>query len=66
MCSLTFELSRRRRWDARPGLAKMYAYRQTGPGGLPLVLASSEGLGCTAYRSRAKKVIPHFANSAWR
>ena len=23
-CGLTFELSRHRRWDARPGLAKMY------------------------------------------
>ena len=24
MCGLTFEVSRHRRWDARPGLAKMY------------------------------------------
>ena len=24
MCGLTFELSWHRRWDARPGLAKMY------------------------------------------
>ena len=24
VCSLTFELSWHRRWDARPGLAKMY------------------------------------------
>ena len=46
--SLTFELRRDQRQDARPGLAKMYAYRQTGPGGLPLGLASSEGLGITA------------------
>ena len=45
MCGLTFELRRDQRQDARPGLVKMYAYHQTGPGGLPLGLASSEGLG---------------------
>jgi len=38
---------RDRRQDARPGLVKMYAYHQPGPGGLPLGLASTEGLGLT-------------------
>jgi hypothetical protein len=42
---LTFEVRRDRRQDARPGLVKMYAYHQPGPGGLPLGLASTEGLG---------------------
>ena len=42
---LTFEVRRDQRQDARPGLAKMYAYHQPGPGGLPLGLASTEGLG---------------------
>ena len=45
MCGLTFELSGRQRQDARPGLRKCTAYRQTGPGGLPLALRLSEGLG---------------------
>ena len=43
------ELSGRQRQDARPGLAKMYAYRQTGPGGLPLALRLSEGLDEAGY-----------------
>ena len=42
---LTFELRRDRRQDARPGPVKMYAYHRPGPGGLPLGLASNEGLG---------------------
>ena len=42
---LTFEVRRDRRQDARPGLVKMYAYHQPGPGGLPLALRLSEGLG---------------------
>ena len=45
MWCLTFEVRRDQRQDARPGLVKMYAYHQTGPGGLPLGLASTEGLG---------------------
>ena len=50
MAGLTFEVRLDRRWDARPGLAKMYrvprtAYRQAGLGGPPLVLRLSEGLG---------------------
>ena len=45
LSGLTFELSGRRRQDARPGLVKLYPYHQTGPGGLPLGLASTEGLG---------------------
>jgi hypothetical protein len=44
-CRLTFEVRRDRRQDARPGLVKMYAYHQPGPGGLPLGLASTAGLG---------------------
>ena len=53
LCGLTFELSGRRRQDARPGLAKKCtAYRQTGPGGLPLALRLSEGLGRTLARLR--------------
>ena len=43
--NLTFEVRRDRRKDARPGLVKMYAYHQPGPGGLPSGLASTEGLG---------------------
>ena len=42
---LTFELRRDQRRDARPGPVKMYAYHRPGPGGLPLGLASNEGLG---------------------
>jgi len=45
MRGLTFEVRRDQRQDARPGLVKMYAYHQPGPGGLPLGLASTEGLG---------------------
>ena len=47
---LTFELSGRQRQDARPGPVKMYTVPpdRTGPGGLPLVLRLSEGLGVTA------------------
>ena len=41
----TFELRRDRRQDGRPGPVKMYAYHRPGPGGLPLGLASNEGLG---------------------
>ena len=56
LCGLTFEVRRDRRQDARPGLVKMYAYHQPGPGGLPLGLASTEGLGltgqCTGYTLR--------------
>ena len=44
---LTFEVRRDRRQDARPGLGKRYAYHQPGPGGLPLGLASTEGIGLT-------------------
>jgi len=47
MWGLTFELRRDRRQDARPGPVKMYAYHRPGPGGLPLGLASNEGLGVT-------------------
>ena len=45
MRGLTFELRRDQRQDARPGPVKMYAYHRPGPGGLPLGLASNEGLG---------------------
>ena len=45
---LTFELRRDQRQDARPGLVIMYPCHQPGPGGLPLGLASNEGLGRTA------------------
>ena len=44
-CGLTFEVRRDQRQDARPGPVKMYAYHRPGPGGLPLGLASTEGLG---------------------
>ena len=47
MCGLTFEVRRDQRQAARPGLVKMYAYHLPGPGGLPLGLASTEGLGVT-------------------
>ena len=50
---LTFEVRRDQRQDARPGLVKMYAYHQPGPGGLPLGLASTEGLGRTGGVARA-------------
>ena len=50
--SLTFELRRDRRQDARPGLVKMHAYHQTGLGGLPLGLASTEGLGLAGSQSK--------------
>ena len=58
LCGLTFELRRDQRQDARPGLAKMYAYRQTGPSGLPLGLASSEGLGSTVGGSGKVRSVP--------
>ena len=45
LCGLMFELRGRRRQDARPGLAKMYTVLPAGPGGLPLALRLSEGLG---------------------
>jgi len=48
MSGRTFELSGRRRQDARtpgPGWRKCTVYRQTKPGGLPLALRLSEGLG---------------------
>ena len=45
LCALTFELRRDRRQDARPEPVKMYPYHRPGPGGLPLGLASNEGLG---------------------
>jgi hypothetical protein len=38
---ITFELSGRRRQDAKPGLGKMYRVRQHGPGGMPLALPLS-------------------------
>ena len=41
-------MRRDRRQVARPGLVTMYAYHQPGPGGLPLGLASTEGLGPAA------------------
>ena len=47
LCRLTFEVRRDQRQDARPGPVKMYAYHRPGPGGLPLGLASTEGLGLT-------------------
>ena len=47
ICSLTFKLSGRQRQGARPGLAKMYRVSPDGPGGLPLALRLSEGLGVT-------------------
>jgi len=48
---LTFELRRDQRQDARPGPVKMYAYHRPGPGGLPLGLASNEGLGLSVSRT---------------
>ena len=45
-------MRRDQRQDARPGLVKMYAYHQPGPGGLPLGLASTEGLGLTGENER--------------
>ena len=44
---LTFELRRDQRQDAKPGPVNMYAYHRPGLGGLPLGLASNEGLGRT-------------------
>ena len=44
---LTFELSGRRRQDARPGLAKMYRVPPDRAWWLPLALRLSEGLGFT-------------------
>ena len=46
--SLTFELRRDRRQDARPGPQKCTPYLWPGPGGLPLGLASNERLGVAA------------------
>ena len=42
---LTFELSGQRRLAARPGLWKMCPHPRPRPGGMPLVLRLSEGLG---------------------
>jgi hypothetical protein len=44
---LTFELSGQQRHAARPGLWKMCAHPRPRPGGMPLVLRLSEGLGRT-------------------
>ncbi len=44
---LTFELSGSQRQDARPGPLKMCVHHRPGPGGLPLALRLSEGLGST-------------------
>jgi hypothetical protein len=49
---LTFELSGRRRQDAKPGMVKMYEYHQPGLGGLPLVLRLSEGLGVSSHGAK--------------
>ena len=54
---LTFELRRDQRQDARPGPVKMYAYHRPGPGGLPLGLASNEGLGVPALRCEASNEV---------
>ena len=56
-CGLTFELRRDRRQDARPGPVKMYAYHRPGPGGLPLGLASNEGLGLTLAAPRGLEFL---------
>ena len=45
---LTFEVTGRRRQDARPGLVKCTVYHQPGPGGLPLALRLTEVLGHAA------------------
>jgi len=57
------EVRRDQRQDARPGLVKMYAYHQTGPGGLPLGLASTEGLGLTRQPSRPASLGPQYART---
>ena len=54
---VTFEVRRDQRPDARPGLVKMYAYHQPGPGGLPLGLASTEGLGRTLRRLKSRWLL---------
>jgi hypothetical protein len=64
LSGLTFEVRRDRRQDARPGLVKMYAYHQPGPGGLPLGLASTEGLGI-AGRGVAEDVLT-FLNTGFQ
>ena len=42
---LTFEVRRDQREDARPGRKDDRPHLEAGPGGLPLGLASTEGLG---------------------
>ena len=63
---LTFELSGRRRQDAKPGLAKCTMYRQTGPGGLPLALRLSDWLGRSVgddALAKAHDLVLHVANA---
>src|SRR5712691_5265719 len=58
---LTFELSGDDGRTPGPGWRKCTAYRQTGPGGLPLALRLSEGLGAgfaaTCMRVIARPVV---------
>ena len=42
----------------------MDAYRQTGPGGLPLGLASSEGLGFTGQQEQSHGYVIYAAATA--
>ena len=47
-----------------PGWRKCTAYRQPGPGGLPLALRLSEGLGRTAWQVAIRVVerfVPYFS-----
>ena len=56
MCSLTFELSWHRRWDARARLAKMYSVPPTGPA-WPAVGAQLER-GVRLHRGATDKQSP--------
>ena len=60
---LTFELRRDQRQDASARTEKMYWYLRPGAGGLPLGLASSEGLGRTAM-SGSDFQVPDAATAA--
>ena len=54
---LTFEVRRDRRRDARPGRKDDMPHLEAGPGGLPLDLASTEGLGGTMPMGAAKACV---------
>ena len=54
---LTFEVRRDRRRDARPGRKDDMPHLEAGPGGLPLGLASTDGLGGTMPIGAAKACV---------